>query len=109
VLKDTILGAGQLIQRFFYVVVILLVVALGLSFALLNSEPVTFNYYIGKHDIELSLILVITLIIGALLGVAGSFGVVLKTKRQTFKIKKEMKNSAKELNNLRSLSKRESL
>ncbi|NOX44005.1 MAG: LapA family protein [Gammaproteobacteria bacterium] len=106
-IKDTILRVSRFIRQFFYVVIILVIVLIGLSFALLNSEPVTFNYYVGKVNLELSLILVITLAVGALLGVAASFGIILKSRRDSSKVKKEMKNNTKELNSLRSMSARE--
>ncbi len=106
-IKDTVFGTSRLIRRFFFIAIMLVVVLFGLSFALLNSDPVTFNFYVGTVQLELSVILVITFAAGALLGVLTSFGIILKSKRQVSKIKKEMKNSTKELNSLRAVSVKE--
>lgn len=106
-IKDTVFGTSRFIRRLFFIVIMLVVITFGLSFALLNSDPVTFNFYLGTVQLELSLILVITFAAGALLGVLTSFGVILKSKRQVSKIKKEMKNSAKELNSIRAMSVKE--
>jgi len=46
----------------------LFTILLGLSFALLNAEMVTVNYYVGQSSLPLSLLLVCTLGLGILLG-----------------------------------------
>lgn len=76
----------------------------GLSFALLNSEKVSFNYYLGSIDMQLSLLLVITLVIGAIMGIAASFGIILKSRHETARARREVKSKARELNTLKTIS-----
>tara|TARA_B100000508_G_scaffold140102_1_gene140139 strand:- start:1189 stop:1479 length:291 start_codon:yes stop_codon:yes gene_type:complete len=49
-------------------VIILVIILVGVSFAMLNSQTVHFNYYVGEHDIALSLLLAAALLIGVILG-----------------------------------------
>lgn len=49
-------------------VIILVIILIGVSFAMLNSQTVHFNYYVGEHDIALSLLLAAALLIGVILG-----------------------------------------
>ena len=75
----------------------------GLSFAVLNASPVHLNYYFGSRDVPLSVALVLTLLLGAVLGVVSSFGVVLKLRREIARLRKAVKLAEKEILNLRSI------
>ncbi|MEE9342905.1 MAG: LapA family protein [Gammaproteobacteria bacterium] len=71
-------------------------VFLGLSFAVLNSAPVPFNYYFNKQDIPLSFLLVVTLAIGAVLGMIASTGILVRQKRTTKKLCRQVVSLEKE-------------
>ena len=103
-IKDSMSTISSIFRRFIFIAVILVIVLTGLSFALLNSTPVSFNYYIGKQEMALSLLLVLSLVLGAILGVAASFGLILKFRTEVSKIRREMKSKTKELTNLQSLT-----
>ncbi|MDE2088977.1 MAG: LapA family protein [Gammaproteobacteria bacterium] len=75
----------------------------GLSFAVLNAGPVHLNYYFGSRDVPLSVALVLTLLLGAVLGVFSSFGIVLKLRREIARLRKAVKLAEKEILNLRSI------
>ncbi|MFV2058648.1 MAG: lipopolysaccharide assembly LapA domain-containing protein [Thiohalomonadales bacterium] len=75
----------------------------ALSFALMNVDEVKLSYYLGSIEAPLSLIVVLSLSIGALLGAAAVMGMVLKLKRENSKLAKSIRSSKKELTNLRSL------
>lgn len=79
----------------------LLIVALG--FALLNAESIQVDYYLGKLSVPLSLALVVVLAMGAVIGVIASLGMVLRAKRQNTKLRKQVKNTEKEVSHLRAL------
>ena len=76
---------------------------LGLSFALLNASPVELNYYFGRVELPLASALVLTLAIGALLGLLGMLNMVFKLKRENMKLKKIIKAPERELTQLRAL------
>ncbi|MEE9494086.1 MAG: LapA family protein [Gammaproteobacteria bacterium] len=76
---------------------LLILVALGLSFALLNSEPVLLDYYFDKQEIPLSLLLVGALAVGALLGVLASTGILFRQKRKASKLNRQVVSLEKEV------------
>ena len=82
---------------------ILVVLIFGLSFAVLNAESVQINYYFGMYQMPLSLILVIAFVIGALFGAVVNVGMILRLKRQIFRLRKEARFTEKEVKNLRAL------
>ena len=92
-----------LMKRIITFVLLLLVSLLGLTFALMNAEPVQLNYYFGSIEAPLSLVIVIAIIIGAALGVLASTGIVFGQKRELAKLRKSNKLAEQEVLNLRSL------
>ncbi len=78
-------------------------VVLGLSFAVLNAEPVSLNYYFGYRDIPLSMIVVLSLAAGALIGVLVSLGMILRLKQQAGRLRRKLHTAEKEANQLRIL------
>lgn len=90
-------------QRIIRLVIVLLVIIFGASFALLNADPVAFNYYFSAVQIPLSLIVVLALFFGAALGMLASAGMMLSSRRELTKLRKEAKLAQQEVKNLRSL------
>ncbi|WP_455217686.1 LapA family protein [Kaarinaea lacus] len=90
-------------KRIVIIIILLLVALVGLSFAIINAETVTLNYYFDSLQAPLSLIMVIALALGAVMGVMASLWVVIGLKRELAKMRKAAKVSEKEIANLRSL------
>jgi len=88
-------------MRFINIVLFFIIVLLGISFASLNAEPVAVNYYFGTQKIPLSLLLVITLGVGILLGLFVAFKVYLKNKWELSRLRSRVKIAEKEVDNLR--------
>lgn len=82
---------------------LLIVMFVGLTFASLNSNVVNFNYYLGKIDIALSLLLVFTFGAGILIGLLVAIGPWIKVKRESRRLKSRLKVVEKEVENLRSI------
>ncbi len=89
--------------RLFRFVIYLIVALLALVFALLNAQPIQFNYYFGQWEIPLSLMLAIAMVAGAVLGVTASLGIVIKAKRQSSVQRKNADIAERELAKLRAL------
>lgn len=90
-------------KRIFTLVFFLIVLIGGLFFGLLNAGPVQINYYLGTQELPLSLVLVITLLVGAICGVLAALGVILRKSREIARLRKELKVTGQELSSLRSL------
>ncbi|MBV8803079.1 MAG: LapA family protein [Gammaproteobacteria bacterium] len=82
---------------------ILFVILLGITFASLNSGPVTIHYYIGQHTFSLSLLLVLVFAAGSLLGLIVGFWLLLKLKVKNYRLAHHLKIAEKEIQNLRSI------
>lgn len=90
-------------MRILALLLLLLVIGVGLTFSVMNAEPVAVDYYVGSSEIPLALLLVATLAIGALLGVLASLGVILRLKRTASSLRRENRLAEKEIMNLRNI------
>lgn len=90
-------------KRIISLVFFLVVLICGLFFGLLNADPVRVDYYFGTRELPLALVLVITLLAGAVCGVLAALGVIFRKNREIARLRKEIKIAGKELSNLRAL------
>lgn len=90
-------------MRFIYYLVLIFVALIGVTFATLNAEIVSFNYYFGKVNLALSLLLVYFLAIGLVLGLIASIFPLLKCKKRNFQLKRQVNHMEKEIENLRTM------
>ena len=90
-------------KRIVNLVLILIVTLVTVTFTLLNSQPVKINYYFGSYDIDLLIVIVMALVVGALLGVMAALGKLVSLKQEMLRKEKKIKVTEKELENLRSL------
>ncbi len=81
--------------RLVNILLLITLIVLGLSFAVLNADPVTLNYYFGNKQIPLSMIVVVALATGAVIGVLVSMGILLRQKQQTFRLRRQLKQVEK--------------
>jgi len=96
-------------KLFIYLLLALLVLLFGISFALKNPQSVEVTWYFGlAWSGSLSWLLVLTLIVGALLGVLFTMGWVIKAKRQAAHARRETARHEREAARLRPLLDRES-
>lgn len=93
----------MVILRILSLAILLIVLLLGLSFAVLNSGSIVVNYYLGEQEIPLSVALVLALVFGALLGVLASLSIILRQRTRISSLNRTVAMTEKELTNLRSL------
>jgi len=83
---------------------LLIVLALfALTFAGLNAEQVSLNYYLGKIQLPLSLLAILSFILGGLLGLVTAFTVYIKLKYIHRRLQHRLRLVEEELVNLRAL------
>lgn len=90
-------------MRILKIFLILIVMLLGGIFAMLNAEPVNFNYYFGSLPLPLSLLITLALAVGVIVGILASIGMVLGLKRKNATLKQRERLANLELRNLRNL------
>jgi Predicted membrane protein len=90
-------------MRIFSYLILLVIMLVGLTFASLNSQLITFNYYLGTYEITLSLLLVFAFGVGIFVGLLFAVASWLKAKYENVRLKNKFKVLEKEVENLRSL------
>ena len=81
--------------RLFGFLLLIVLVVLGLSFAVLNAERVPLNYYFGYREIPLSMIVVLSLAAGAVIGALVSMGAILRLKQQAAQLRRKLRRAEK--------------
>lgn len=94
-------------MRILYYLLLLVIILLGASFATLNLQDVSINYYIGERRLPLALLLALTFSFGAVSGLILGFWFLLKSKFKHFRLGQRLKLAEKELENLRTIPLRE--
>ena len=89
--------------RLIYLSITLVVIILGVAFAVLNADSVQLNYYLGSIELPLSLVLVMAMIAGALLGIFASLTLIIGSRRKATKLKHSVEVAEKEILNLRNI------
>lgn len=90
-------------MRILQIVLLTLIALLGITFACLNAEPIPLHYYVGVKNLPLSLLLILTLILGCFLGAGAMFIRYLKQKTSNLHLQYRLKSAEKELATLRAL------
>jgi putative membrane protein len=90
-------------MRIITFILLLAIILLGISFAVLNPDVVNFNYYIGHRALPLSLLLVMTFVLGSILGLSVGFFLLIKLKIKKYKLQTQLKIAEKEIANLRAI------
>lgn len=90
---------SRLVSLFLLVSLILL----GLAFAVINSKPVELNYFLASREVPLAMTLVLTLAFGALIGLLFSLGMVIRLKRETLRLRRQVQIAEQEVVNLRNI------
>jgi putative membrane protein len=77
--------------RFFKILFFLVVIVCGLELHLRNSQLVTFNYYLGSIELPVSLLLALSLLGGAMLGILASLKIIISLRRKLHETRKALK------------------
>lgn len=90
-------------MRIFSYIVLLIIILLGITFAALNANSVTLNYYVGTRNISLSLLLVFAMGIGIILGFLTAMLSLIRLKSENIRLNHQIKQVRQEVENLRSI------
>lgn len=84
-------------MRILGLLIILILIVLGVSFAILNSDAVHVNYYFGADVMPLSLLIIGTLIVGIILGWLVMILKVLKVRMENRRLRKRVEQLEKSI------------
>lgn len=90
-------------MRYFFYLFWFFIVFIGVTFASLNSHPVSINYYFNQSTVHLPILLLLTLITGTVLGSLAILPQLAKAKTQARRLKSKLRQLDLEVNNLRKI------
>ncbi|MGD8570309.1 MAG: LapA family protein [Gammaproteobacteria bacterium] len=90
-------------KRIISLILLIVLTVITVTFTLLNSQPVKLNYYFGSYELDLLVVMIICLAVGAMLGVLAGVGKFVSLKQELMRKDKKIKLAERELENLRSL------
>lgn len=90
-------------MRIISFILLIIVILIGVTFAVLNPGTVNIHYYLGEKTMPLSLLLVVDFVLGCLLGLLVGFWLLVKTKVKNYYLRQQLKLSEKEVENLRAI------
>ena len=98
---------AQSFKRIIYSILFIVVLVCGLLFFVKNNQLQAVDYIIGSVELPLSILLLTSLAIGAVLGIIATVPLILRLNHQKSRLEKQVKLSEKEINNLRILPSRQ--
>lgn len=91
-------------KLFLYLILFTLVVAFALTFSLKNPQVVTLYYYPDLSiTAPLVVVLLVTLLLGAIVGLLVGWGRLLRKQHELGRVRRELKKLDQEVQNLRNL------
>lgn len=90
-------------MRIFVIIFYLLLILIGISFAALNSTAVLVNFYFITIKLPISVLVIMVLGVGVLLGFVLFLGKYLRLRMLNCKLKNQLKLTEREIKNLRTI------
>ncbi|MGR8918065.1 MAG: LapA family protein [Gammaproteobacteria bacterium] len=91
-------------SRVLYLTFAILVALAGLAFHVRNRQEITLDYFAGALDVELSWLVVASLVLGVILGVLGMTSSLLRLKREVRRLSRQHELASRELSSLRAVA-----
>lgn len=90
-------------RRISTIIIFILVFTVGITFSAINNDSVSINYYLGTLSLPLSIIVVISIVLGLILGASALFIGSLQLRYENRRLVKKLETSEQEINSLRIL------
>jgi lipopolysaccharide assembly protein A len=90
-------------RRIMTIIVFVIVLILGAGFSAINLTPVDINYYLGALSLPLSIVIIVAIILGTLLGALVLSTSILRLRYENRRLHKKLINSEQEVDRLRIL------
>ena len=90
-------------KRLLTIIFLIILIAIGLSFTVLNAGEVELNYYFSTTSQPLAVIVLGAAVLGALFGVLATLSMVFAQKGENIRLRKKVDLIEKEIKNLREI------
>ena len=88
-------------RRIITIVIFVIVFAVGAAFSAINTNPVIINYYLGTLTAPLSVVMILSIVAGIILGAVAIFASTLRLRYENRRLNKKLNVSEQEINSLR--------
>jgi uncharacterized integral membrane protein len=89
--------------RIFTIILFIIVLILGAGFSAINLTVVDINYYLGVLSLPLSVVIIIAIVLGTVLGALALSTSILRLRYENRRLRKKLALSEQEINSLRIL------
>lgn len=89
--------------RWIAVVIVLCIFAAALFLAYANGSMVTLDYIAGRAHLHLASVILGAAVVGWILGIISSLLIIFRLKRETWRLRRSVRNAEAETRNLRNL------
>jgi uncharacterized integral membrane protein len=90
-------------RKIIWTTVAVVLILIGLSFAMLNPQEASLNLYAGQATLPIAVWLVLALALGAIAGICSTLGIILRQRRDIRRWRRKTNDAQKELSELRKL------
>jgi len=90
-------------QRIITIIIFIAVFATGAAFSAINNNPVEVQYYLGTLTLPVSVVVIVSLVVGIILGALAIFIGTLRLRYENKRLQKKVSVNEQELNSLRIL------
>tara|TARA_R110001606_G_scaffold361754_5_gene515008 strand:+ start:468 stop:767 length:300 start_codon:yes stop_codon:yes gene_type:complete len=90
-------------RRIMTIILFVIVLILGAGFSAINLAPIDINYYLGTLSLPLSMIIIVAIILGTLLGALALSTSILRLRYENRRLRKKLTVSEQEIDSLRIL------
>jgi len=96
-------------RRILTISLFITVFIIGAAFSAINTLPVNINYYLGSFSAPLSVVIVISIVTGILIGAAIIYSASLRVRYENRRLNKKLNIVEQEIDSLRILPIKDSL
>jgi len=90
-------------RRIVTITIFITIFAIGAAFSAINTDPVIVNYYLGTFTAPLSVIIVLAIVSGIILGAVIIYSSTLRLRYENRRLHKKLNVSEQEIDSLRIL------
>ena len=90
-------------RRVITIAIFIIIFSIGTAFSAINLDPVAINYYLGSISIPLSIMIILSLVSGIIIGAIAIYITSLRLCYENSRLQKKLSIAEQEVNSLRIL------
>ena len=90
-------------RRVITIAIFIIIFSIGAAFSAINIEPISVNYYLDSVSLPLSVLVILSLVAGIIIGATAIYISSLRLRYDNNRLQKKLVTSEQEINSLRIL------